>query len=109
MDAWAAVVLAGNGYRVADRVAVVLDDPPLTLDGIIGPRPAWHRDAACREHVDLDWFPHGGRTAHALLDVCAACLVRVECADAGLHEGFGIWGGLTVVDRRRALAGGVAA
>jgi Transcription factor WhiB len=60
--------------------------------------------AACRERDDLDWFPHGGNTSHAVLDVRASCLMRAECAAAGLGEDYGVWGGMTVAGRRRLLA-----
>jgi WhiB family redox-sensing transcriptional regulator len=66
--------------------------------------PAWHADAACREHPTELFFPERGdnATGDAARAVCAGCLVHDECrafalADSSLR---GIWGGLTGLDRR---------
>ncbi|MFT3854792.1 MAG: WhiB family transcriptional regulator [Ilumatobacteraceae bacterium] len=67
--------------------------------------PAWHADAACREHPELTWFPARGGAADvaAAVAICDTCLVRDEClADADQrHERLGIWGGTTARQRRR--------
>ena len=65
--------------------------------------PAWHSDAACKEHRELDWFPGSGDDIVAPMTVCAGCLVREECLAAALarNEPDGIWGGLTTRERRR--------
>lgn len=34
-------------------------------------RPAWHADAACREHPELTWFPARGESVNAAKAVCA--------------------------------------
>jgi WhiB family transcriptional regulator, redox-sensing transcriptional regulator len=65
-------------------------------------RPAWQQSAACRG-LDPDLFYPGNRdmvTAAAARKVCAGCPVRSECAAAGLAEYHGIWGGLSVNQRR---------
>lgn len=62
--------------------------------------PPWHRRAACRDHPTLDWFPSSGDTNTEALQVCRACPVRAECAEAGRDEEHGIWGGRTARDRR---------
>lgn len=62
--------------------------------------------------VDPDlFFPEKGESAAEAKAVCAGCTVRTECLEAALarNERFGIWGGLSVkerrvVRRRRALA-----
>jgi WhiB family redox-sensing transcriptional regulator len=71
--------------------------------------PAWHADAACKEHPEVAFFPPLGETAEAARAVCAGCLVRVECLAAALEEPLtqGVWGGTTVAERkamRRAAA-----
>lgn len=70
-------------------------------------RPAWHADAACREHPGLSWFPPRGdyRAANAALEVCAACLVRAECLEFALArpDSAGLWGG-TTARQRAAIA-----
>lgn len=58
----------------------------------------WQDDAACK-----------GKTSRMFLHVleplalktCAGCPVRVECQEAGMGEDWGVWGGLTVPERRR--------
>lgn len=109
MGAWVEVMLTGNGHRVAERAPVVLDEPALTLADIIGPRPEWHRDAACREHQELSWYREGGSPPAAVIAVCHGCLVRRECLTAGLHENHGVRGALSVAGRRRLLASASAA
>jgi WhiB family redox-sensing transcriptional regulator len=72
--------------------------------------PAWHAEAACREHPGVTWFPErapgadsSGRKAKA---VCRRCLVVDECrAWATEHDQRGIWGGITR-EQRRALQKG---
>lgn len=63
--------------------------------------PTWHRDAACREHPELDWFAGRVGAQAAAKAVCAACLVRAECLDHALDAGeVGVWGGTTAEERR---------
>jgi hypothetical protein len=69
------------------------------------PRPAFHADAACREHPEVDFFPDVGATATDAKRICAGCLVRAECLEyalAGCERG--IWGGTSSRDRRRLRA-----
>lgn len=65
-------------------------------------RPAWHADAACREHPEIDFFPARGQDTTAATAVCTGCLVRTECLTAAL-DGLevGIWGGTSQRQRRR--------
>jgi hypothetical protein len=70
--------------------AAVYDLPPLL--GLFNP-PAWHADAACKEHAELSWFPERGDDVRPTKAICARCLVRDECAEAGRTEQHGIWGG----------------
>lgn len=65
-------------------------------------RPAWHADAACKEHPELDWFPPKGVTHRRLVEVCRGCLVREECAAFAVprRELHGVWGGLSEKTRR---------
>lgn len=66
-------------------------------------RPAWHDDAACREHPELDFFPAKGVSHEPLRAVCSGCLVREECLDAALEGNEqGVWAG-TADKARRAL------
>lgn len=63
--------------------------------------PEWHKDAACREHPELSWFPTRGDTRTAQAAVCRTCLVRAECAEAGAQETEGIWAGVAARRLRR--------
>lgn len=64
--------------------------------------------------VDPDlFFPEKGEPAGDAKAVCATCVVRAECLAFALehNERFGIWGGLSVKERRvirRARRRGVA-
>lgn len=66
-------------------------------------RPAWHADAACREHPDVSWFPARGEPVTEAKRICAGCLVRAECEAYALEMGgwtAGIWGGTSERQRR---------
>jgi hypothetical protein len=59
-------------------------------------RPEWHKDANCREHPEVNFFPGKSESAvRAAKDVCSRCLVRWECRRfAESHPGTqGIWAG----------------
>ncbi|MEU6707899.1 WhiB family transcriptional regulator [Streptomyces wuyuanensis] len=61
----------------------------------------WTRAAACLE-ADAEIFFAQGRTQRALaLAICQSCPVRVECrAHAETSpEPYGIWGGVTALER----------
>ncbi|MBT0568597.1 WhiB family transcriptional regulator [Williamsia sp. CHRR-6] len=63
----------------------------------------WEADGLCRQ-VDPDlWFPEVGERDTAAKRICADCPVTGECLDWALatDERFGIWGGLSPVERRR--------
>jgi WhiB family redox-sensing transcriptional regulator len=69
--------------------------------------PAWHRDAACKEHPELSWFPRRGRDARPVKRVCQSCLVVDLCRAWALNQSeplVGIWGGLTANERRKLRA-----
>jgi transcription factor WhiB len=63
--------------------------------------PAWYSQAACRHVGPATFFPEGRASAEALA-LCAECPVRAECAEAGMGERHGVWGGMTLRERRRA-------
>src|SRR4051812_13318810 len=64
--------------------------------------PAWHADAACREHPEVSWFPSLGETAQAARAVCSGCLVNEECLAAALEDPLtqGVWAGTTPQERK---------
>lgn len=58
-------------------------------------RPAWQHEAACRNVVDVSFFPNRGESAEPAKAVCARCPVAGPCKDYALENGIrhGIWGG----------------
>lgn len=65
-------------------------------------RPAWHLDAACLEHPELDWFGTDEPTVTGCRAVCDRCLVQYQCLDDAIASGlpYGVRGGLTGGERR---------
>lgn len=68
---------------------------------------AWMADANCRGLNPGLFYPQRGDNAAmaAAKAVCAGCLVRDECAAAGLTERWGVWGGLSEQERRTLRSG----
>jgi WhiB family redox-sensing transcriptional regulator len=66
-------------------------------------RPAWQRDALCREYAGkVDFFPARGQSLEPAKALCLGCLVRPECLLYALEhdEPHGVWGGLSTQERR---------
>lgn len=73
----------------------------------------WQEQGSCRE-ADPTLFFHPqnerglarARRDRAAKAVCAACPVRIECADYAIRsrEPYGVWGGLTEEDREAIYA-----
>lgn len=76
---------------------------------------SWRERAACLSHPSVLFFglddaetPAERRAREEKAkQVCATCEVRRECLDYALaaREVYGIWGGLTEIERRARLAG----
>jgi WhiB family redox-sensing transcriptional regulator len=83
------------------------DELPLLAELLL--RPAWTREAACREHPTATFFPGSSETQEPALAVCRTCLVQKECL-AYAHEHFaqGVWGGTSERERKRMRAGRAA-
>ena len=69
------------------------------------PKP-WATDAACAGADPALFYPteHAGASEiRAAKRVCAGCPVRVECLHYAIDNGeaYGIWGGMTLKERRR--------
>ena len=77
-----------------------MDDPLAEL--LHQMQASWKRDAACREHPDLSWFPERGADQSRQRAIRASCLVRVECYAAGEGE-RGIWGGASGRARKQQI------
>ena len=68
--------------------------------------PRWHADAACSGADAWWWFVDAKKiAARDALATCAGCPVRRTCLAAALvyAEEYGIWGGLTAVQRTPLL------
>jgi WhiB family redox-sensing transcriptional regulator len=75
--------------------------------------PEWREDASCLAYPAVLFFgmddtetPMERRQREERAKtVCATCRVRQECLDYALtmREPYGIWGGLTEVERKAAL------
>jgi len=67
--------------------------------------PAWLDRGICAQIGGDMWFPDKGdrQDVAACKKVCAGCPVRRQCLDWALEtcEMFGIWGGLTSMERRK--------
>lgn len=61
----------------------------------------WKASAACAG-IDPDgMLPGRGDDLSACRALCDACPVKADCAEAGVYEKFGVWGGLSERERRR--------
>lgn len=48
------------------------------------------------------WFPEKGGSSVAAKKICSQCSHITDCAEWGIkHEVYGIWGGLSVVERKK--------
>lgn len=83
------------------------------LDALVAALPndtrGWADRAACHPQHGHDpawWFPEGNRAIRrhphilAAKQVCGACPVQRECLQHGIvFEPYGVWGGLTELER----------
>lgn len=83
-------------------------DAPLAdlLQTIDSFRPAWQSQARCRGMGHEVFFIAKGQhqSFHERAKaICAICPVKEECLaySVSFHDRFGIWGGMSVNDRRR--------
>lgn len=61
--------------------------------------PEWHEEAAC-SGMDLNiFFEHNKR--QQAIDACNACPVRKECLEANKDVEYGVFGGMTAIERER--------
>jgi WhiB family redox-sensing transcriptional regulator len=60
----------------------------------------WNRLAKCPPHPEL-FFSEEPAQTRAAKRICATCPVQRRCLEAGMTEKFGVWGGLTALERKR--------
>lgn len=63
----------------------------------------WQWSAACADADPTLFFPGPHDSAVPALRLCATCVVKQRCLQAGMamDAGYGIWGGMTASGRRR--------
>jgi WhiB family redox-sensing transcriptional regulator len=64
----------------------------------------WQERALCAQTDPEAFFPEKGGSTREAKRICSTCEVRSECLEYALEhdERFGIWGGLSERERRRA-------
>lgn len=63
---------------------------------------AWQERANCIGCDPEAFFSEATTgTPKQVLRVCGACEVQAECLQAGMNEDWGVWGGLSRVQRSR--------
>lgn len=60
----------------------------------------WKVFAGCADLDPESMYPGRGDSVQGCRVLCRACPVSEDCAEAGLYERFGVWGGLTERERR---------
>ncbi len=73
-----------------------------TLTGPTAFGDNWQAQSVCGQVDPEVWFPEKGGNPAPAKRACAVCPVRVLCLGTALVGGepFGVWGGLTVAERR---------
>lgn len=68
--------------------------------------PEWTKKALCAEVDPNIFFPEIGEDVAKVKRICKACDVKEECLKFSLDndERFGIWGGLSEINRRKLRA-----
>lgn len=61
----------------------------------------WQHDAVCQSTDPEIFFPEPRGNPIPAINICRTCPVRLPCLRAGLHEEYGVWGGLTSDDRKQ--------
>jgi WhiB family redox-sensing transcriptional regulator len=67
-----------------------------------GDDTGWMGFALCTQTTGDAWFPEQGDSSRPAKKVCAQCFVRAECAEYAIADASleGIWGGLSMLERR---------
>ena len=70
----------------------------------------WMNDALCTQVGSDVFFPENGENQQQAIQVCRRCPVQLDCLEyalnldeSGVWNVLGIWGGLTVKERRALL------
>lgn len=61
----------------------------------------WRRAAACQNADPETFFPDKGSSNAAAKRICATCPVRRDCLEDSINEPYGVWGGMSDLERKR--------
>ncbi|WP_257477216.1 WhiB family transcriptional regulator [Acidipropionibacterium jensenii] len=81
-----------------------MDDPVSSLFGAVDDGvDSWQARALCAQTDPEAFFPEKGGSTREAKRICEHCEVQAECLAYALanDERFGIWGGLSEMERRR--------
>lgn len=76
---------------------------PRYLIRLLTEQPEWREEAVCTETDPELFFPSSSSgSSRKVKEVCFSCPVREQCLQFALDNGerFGIWGGLSEMERR---------
>lgn len=90
---------------------------PSSSPDVTGAPPAgtdnntWKLHGACVGEDQDFWFPAAYESNATARRICAGCVVRVDCLEyaLGLNIQHGIWGGLSIQERRKIRVEGARA
>lgn len=97
-----------RGEYFALRGDMPLPDPVSRLLQAIAEAPGidWMAKAACKGVTGMFYPEDKDRSNYtAAKKLCRACPVRSECAEAGIDEVHGVWGGMSPRERARVRRG----
>lgn len=65
----------------------------------------WQESALCAQSDPDEWFQEKGGSTKTAKSVCHDCPVKADCLEYALanDERFGVWGGLSAIERRRLV------
>ena len=73
---------------------------------LVDPEAKWMSDASCRGMDFSVFFPDPGRSDAARMakEICKSCPVKDRCLEFANNNGimYGIWGGLSVTERKKS-------
>lgn len=75
------------------------------------PEPDWWTEGLCMQTDPEAFFPEKGGSNRDAKRICDECPVRAQCLEYAMRteQQHGIWGGLSVMERRNIRLGRAAA
>lgn len=94
----------GNLTRQAELEAWFKNEQSKNIINVNDDSPlAWQADALCLQTDPEAFFPEKGDSLRDAKRICASCDVAAQCLAYAMEndEQYGIWGGLSAIERRR--------